>query len=363
MVYDVIIIGAGIAGSSSAYFLNKAGLKVLVLEKNKICSGGSNSAGAFISPKISKPSLYKDYLNHAFLFSTNFYKENFPKIFHQCGLIKIPLDKEDMKKCKTYESSMQIEWKYDQQEKHYYFPQAGFIPPKEICHALLKDIEVKENYKVKSITRKTNWIVDNFKSKNIILATGSDPSLLNLPYIKTKNIAGYRYDTKFEDMQKLKSNQHKNLSISACHNDKVMIGATHILKTSSIEEEAIKDSQKLLEKANKMIPLKSLEILATYSGYRNVTFDYFPIVGEIIDHETTLIKYPYIQKGSKVPTKNFITYPNLYIHSALGSRGFVFAPYNAKLLTDLIINQKQINNKLSTTRLFIKWARKRLNKE
>ena len=159
-------------------------------------------------------------------------------------------------------------------------------------------------------------------------------------------------------MQKLKTNQYKNLSISACHNDKVMIGATHILKTSSIEEEAIKDSQKLLEKANKMIPLKNLEILASYSGYRNATFDYFPIVGEIIDHEATLIKYPYIQKGSKVPTKNFITYPNLYIHSALGSRGFVFAPYNAKLLTDLIINQKQINNKLSTTRLFIKWARK-----
>ena len=43
--FDVIIIGAGVAGSSAAYDLGKAGLKVLVLEKEKLpryktCGGG-----------------------------------------------------------------------------------------------------------------------------------------------------------------------------------------------------------------------------------------------------------------------------------------------------------------------------------
>ena len=37
--WDVIIIGGGIIGVSTAYFLAKQNLKVLVLEKNKIGQG------------------------------------------------------------------------------------------------------------------------------------------------------------------------------------------------------------------------------------------------------------------------------------------------------------------------------------
>jgi sarcosine oxidase subunit beta len=38
---DVIIIGGGVMGCGSAYHLAKAGLSVVVLEKNELCSGGS----------------------------------------------------------------------------------------------------------------------------------------------------------------------------------------------------------------------------------------------------------------------------------------------------------------------------------
>jgi len=74
--------------------------KVLLLEKDIICSGGSSAAGAFLSPKLSKPSAYKDYINDAFDYSLKFYEDNFPHIFKRCSLHKFPHDREDFKRLK-----------------------------------------------------------------------------------------------------------------------------------------------------------------------------------------------------------------------------------------------------------------------
>ncbi len=321
-----------------------------MLEKNTICSGGSYPAGAFLAPKISKPSPYKNYLNDAFLFSTSFYKKAFPELFYQCGLKKIPLDETDIKRCKSYEPF--IEFPYTKEKDNYFFPDAGIINPVKLCHALLKDIDVKENYHVKDI--------DNLSCKHLIIAVGSDKLPIEIPYIQTKNIAGYRYDVKFDHDTNQKFNIHKNLSISAYHNNGVAIGATHIKPNhlTNLKMQADNDTFGLLEKAQKLQPLKNLEVLKTYSGYRNATFDYFPIVGELIDHKCTLEKYPYIKTGAKVPTKKYDRIKGVYIHGALGSRGFVYAPYNAKLLTDLIIDNHDIQDNLSSVRLFKKWAKK-----
>jgi len=91
-----------------------------------------------------------------------------------------------------------------------------------------------------------------------------------------------------------------------------------------------------------------------------MTFDYFPIVGKLIDSKTTLQKYPYIKKGTKVPPSKYIYHDNIFIQTALGSRGFVYAPYNAKLLVEFIINKKEIFEKFSPVRLFKKASKIKL---
>ena len=272
-------------------------MSVLVLEKGAICSGGSYPAGAFLSPKISKPSAYKSYLNDAFLFSTNFYKKNFPELFNRCGLQKIPLDEKDIKRCQSYEPF--IEFSFSKSGDNYFFPDAGIINPVKICQALLKDIEVKENYEVKNITYDSLYQIDNFQAKNLILATGSDKLPINLPYLKTKNIAGYRYDVSFDNFQKQTHNMHKDLSISSYHESIVAVGATHIKESevTNLEQQAKDDSHKLLIKAQKLLPMQNLTILKTYTGYRNSTLDYFPIVGKLIDYAQTIKNYPSIKKG------------------------------------------------------------------
>ena len=46
---DVLIIGGGIAGILSAYFLHQAGVKYVLVEKNTICSGTTQNTTAKIT--------------------------------------------------------------------------------------------------------------------------------------------------------------------------------------------------------------------------------------------------------------------------------------------------------------------------
>jgi len=355
--YDAIIIGGGIAGASVAYMLKKESLDILVLEKNKIASGDSQAAGAFLSPKISKPSPYKEYLNRAFSFTTNFYKENFSNLFNQCSLLKLPLDEDDALRLKSYEPYIDI--RYSKQKEGYLLLDAGIIEPKALIEQMLNGIEVLEDYRVDKITYKDDlWRVDNFCAKYLIIAVGSAKMPIDLPYIGTKRVGGYRYDISFNGMQKIKHNIHKDISISAYHNGRVIVGAPHIRSGTNLEDAASNDSYLLLQKAQKILPFETPRVIRYYTGYRLATFDYFPIIGEVVDHKATLEKYPYISKGSKVPSPKYIYYPNLYIHTALGSRGFVFAPYNGMILSKKILKNEQIDERLSTVRLFKKWARR-----
>ena len=101
--YDTIIIGAGIAGASTAYALTQKGQSVLVFDKKGIASGGSGAAGAFVSPKIGKGSPLQKLTNEAFEYAKEFYLSTCPTLFHQTGVIRIPKDEEDAQKFSAYE--------------------------------------------------------------------------------------------------------------------------------------------------------------------------------------------------------------------------------------------------------------------
>ena len=355
---DVIVTGAGIAGASTAFALKKRGLRVLVLEKASVCSGSSGAAGAFLSPKMSKPSPYKTYLNRALAYALNFYANHFPDLLYKNGLLKLPLDAEDIRRCKGYEPFIDFPW--EKRGDAYFFPEAGLIPAKELCEALLQDIDVRENVTVEKIVHDDEmWHVnDTYRAKHLILATGDIQEPITLPSLKTKKIGGYRYDVTFHEDEKCTYNIHKEVSVSTYIEEHIIVGATHIRGDVDLQSAADADQFELIRKAQELLPMPSLKILNSYTGYRRFSFDYFPFVGLVVDEEATLKKYPYIQTGAKVPMEKYIYRPNLYIHTALGSRGFVFAPWNAEMLADAICVQKSIQQQLLPALRFQKWARK-----
>ena len=72
---DVCIIGAGLVGITSAYFLADSNLKVAILERNKVCSHVSGHSTAKIT---SQHNLFYDYLINSYGkdFAKNYLKAN-----------------------------------------------------------------------------------------------------------------------------------------------------------------------------------------------------------------------------------------------------------------------------------------------
>lgn len=363
--YHTIIIGAGIAGASIAHALTQKSQKVLVVEKIAIANGGSGSAGAFVSPKIGKISPLHTLTNQAFDYAKDFYLTNTKEHFHQTGVVRIPKDSDDEKRFfDSYEQFNQNRYITLTKERlktmgiasdfdSFYFDEAGDCDAIAVCEALLEGIDVVIE-DIKEIYQKDNlWCVGEHKSLNLIIATGYESDLVDLDYMGISGTWGSRGD--FYSNYPLSISMHQSISIGANQNGVIKIGATHqkdIKKAIPCKQEDIKE---LIDKSSLLIDTTTLRLKELFCGMRAGSKDYFPLVGKVVDTEYMLNNYPNILKGAKPPLKHI---ENLFIFNGLGGRGFVFAPLMAKILSELIVDNKKVDSRVNPDRLFLKWSRR-----
>ncbi|GIU00625.1 hypothetical protein TSL6_11310 [Sulfurovum sp. TSL6] len=362
--YDCIIIGAGVAGASTAYALTQKGQDVLVLDKNGIASGGSGAAGAFVSPKIGKGSPLQTLTNTSFSFAKDFYLSTCPSLFHQTGVIRIPKDEADAKKFTEYEpfnENRYAKYKTEQLQAQgiavefdsFFFPEAGVCDAKEICEDLLSNIEVVK-YEAKQITQKDGlWCIGEYSAESLVLATGYESDLADLRYMGIKGTWGTRGD--FASQLSLDVSMHQSMSVGANVDGIIKLGATHEKEVK--EPVPCQKGQALLlkEKASSLIDTSDLELKEVFCGMRAGSKDYFPLVGKVIDVPFMLETYPAVIRGAK-PEMKYID--NLFVCNGLGGRGFVFAPLMAKILSECIVEEKEVDVRVDPDRLFLKWCRK-----
>lgn len=359
--YDTVVIGAGIAGCSAAYFLHKAGQKVLAIDKNGIASGGSGAAGAFLSPKIGANLPLKQLSDRAFDFSIDFYKQNFPQYFHSTGIIRIPKSEKDYMKIEQFDLpqshntlstkellNRNIKSKFDAIE----FVDAGVCDSKELCEALINDIETKicdvPNIKFDG----EFWHIDDLISKNIILATGYENNLIEMRYMSIEGIWGNRAD--FTSSLALENTFHEGFSASANINGVIKLGATHELDVKCTQPCNSEKADELIGLASEFIDCSNFKLKELFCGMRASNRDYTPVVGSVIDVEQ-MLECPNILNGRKYP---LVHYKNLFVLNALGARGYVFAPYCANELANYIVGGTEIDTILNPDRLFWNWIRK-----
>lgn len=365
--YDVIIIGAGVAGCSSAYFLKEKGLKVLVLDRAGIAKvGGSSAAGAFVSPKIGKGSSLQTLTNEAFEFAKNFYLEHFPQHFKQTGVIRIPKDELDAESFVQYEQhdNSKRQWLDEsslsnigikKSKKSFLFDEAGVCDAPAMCEALLEGIAYAQ-YEVKSLSYEEGaWRVGKYEASKLILATGYENKFFDMRYMGVKGTWGTRGD--YETALDLNVSMHKKISVSANIDGIVKIGATHEKEVNTCIQCGEEPLKGLFSIASEMVDTSDFKLKKTFCGMRAGSKDYFPLVGSVIDVNEVLAQQPKLVRGERLKSEAK-EIENLYVCNGLGGRGFVFAPLMGKMLAENIVEGKAIDERVNPQRLFLKWCRK-----
>ena len=365
--YDIIVVGAGISGCSSAYFLKQKGLKVLVLDRAGVATaGGSAAAGAFVSPKIGKGSTLQKLTNEAFEFAKDFYSEHFPEHFNQTGVVRIPKDDEDAQKFFEYEQydTSSRQWLEEKRLREigikkskdsFLFDEAGVCDAPKMCKALLEGIDYIQ-YNVKSLNYEDKmWSIGEYEAKKLILATGYENKFFDMRYMGVKGTWGSRGD--YETKLNLNLSMHKNISVSANIDGIIKIGATHEKEVNACVKCGANPLKELFATASEMVDTSDFKLKEIFCGMRSGAKDYFPLVGSVIDVSSMLEEHPKLVRGEKLkeePKK----IDNLYVLNGLGGRGFVFAPLLGKMLAENIVEGKDVDSRVNPDRLFLKWCRK-----
>lgn len=371
-LYDVLIIGAGINGCCSAYTLAQAGLKVAVIDQDGIASGGSGAAGAFISPKISKAGELKSIMTQAHAEALAFYTTHFPKFTLVKPLLHIANNPKEGEKVDAF--------KHETHLKHstiphsiqtllsdealnassIYFDIGAVVDAQGVCNTMTEGIDFF-NLKVEKLIRDGDmWKIGDLRAKHLVLTIGAYPKLLPINYVGLRGIWGHRID--IETSTHIPCILHHHVSISPTSKGGIVaIGATHDVHYSPFSGEHYDIEQgraQLLEKASKTLKLNNINILNDYMGLRSGSNDYLPMLGNLVDADATLEKYPHIRHGERVDPSEYIYYPNVTMINGSGGYGFVLAPYLAKRLKEFIVDGNAMDPILSPSRFFPRWAKR-----
>ncbi|MEA2111495.1 MAG: FAD-dependent oxidoreductase [Campylobacterota bacterium] len=372
-MFDIAIIGAGISGCSSAYFLTQSGLSVALIDESGIAAGGSGAAGAFVSPKFVKSGPVKDVSEAAFTYAMQFYKEHFSdatKFSELLHLANSELSNDRVKYFKehttftqanTNEECFNLLTPYAKEFEHITLKECALVDSHKVCQGLAKDATFFKLH-VNSVRYENGlYDVEGIEAKKVILTTGAHKHLVNMPYFTPRAIFGHRINIKTSTHNPV--NIHQFVSISKSIDDDIIaIGATHDVHYNLLESDVAYDYEagraELLQRAQKSIALKDIEVLEDHIGMRSASIDHLPLVGAVVDAKKTVEKLPEILRGKKYNADEYEYFNNLYTINGVGGYGFVLGPYLAQILCDHIVSNEVIDTRLLPSRFLRRYIKK-----
>ena len=334
---DILIIGGGITGLTSAYFLKDTNKKITLIDKSQVSSGITAKTTAKIT--YLQQDIYRKLTNiHGKYIAKKYYdsqKEAIAKILKiikdnniECDLEKVSSILFTTNNISKLTQEKEILLNYGEKIKPYQdnFIKEGFIVdntytfnPIKYLNSLKRIIEEKlsiyENTMATSIKKQdNNYIVETNKgiinSKIIILACHYPFFIIpNLFPLKTYIEREYVCSSKIEDPKKITMiNIDENLYSLRYYKNYLIYGSNDHRLTSKIDYQ--KNYQKSIEDFNNNFNKQPEYIWMNQDIISN---DYLPFIGKLKD--------------------------NLYISTAYNTWGMTNATIGAKIITDLILNR------------------------
>jgi len=372
LTYDTAIIGAGINGCATAYFLVQGGEKVALIDRESIAAGGSGAAGAFISPKFSKGGPLKELMEESYLFSLSLYRDRFPDLIRIAPLIHFAKFPDENEKVRAFKETTMLPLLSEMPEapltpeteafEHVVLAESGLVDAQGVCGRMAEGADFYRQ-DVDIIKYEDGvWHVGEVRAKRVVLATGAFRPVVAMPHISLRAVWGHRIDIRTSTP--LPCHLHQFVSIAATDAEGFgAIGATHDVHYNPVTSGAPYDLEQgraqLLENAAKTVVLENVEVLRDYTGLRSGSNDYYPLLGRVADADASLAKCPELSKGVKTGSDGLVYYPGLYMINGTGGYGFVMGPLLAQRLASYLLHGDALPGALDPTRFLYRWAKQK----
>ena len=370
--HHAVVVGAGIAGITTAWSLSMRGWTVDVIERNKlVAQGGSGNPQGVVMPRISLgQGAESEFYDVAFLNAVrqlDKLKNKYPVLdWKQGGVLQLDSSERIKKQIEKLDCASELAQSIlaeaaseiagiEIESQALYFPQAGWIDPVQLCDLLLKDagdnIRLHTNTEIGSIQYVDNyWELrdDNqvtiLKSEAVILANaGSVNEFTQTSFLPLDNARGQI------SIIPMTSNSEK-LSCAICHdgyilpesNSEHVIGASFITGDVSAESRSDEDRENIsqLRKSLPNLFSEDISVINSRASMRATTADRLPLIGPVADVKFFDDNYSDLHKGkpaSKYPSAKYLD--GLYINAGHGARGLTSAFLSAEIIASQLNNE------------------------
>lgn len=348
-LYDAGIIGGGVIGLSTAYYLSKSGLRVAVFESGKTGSGSSRAAAGMLGAHTETEE------NDAFF---KFAKESqalYPELAQDLllesgidiqlqynGMYKLAMTAEEAVSLKKRaELEPDVEW----HSKEYVLKNEpdliaaihgalriekdGQVSPVLLCEALKQAIlqmngKIYENTPVYKINR---FNISNYEIKtaqgdylceSLVLANGAWSSCILEDFARNAAVHPVKGECLSVSLQGCKLSStvfHESCYLVPKLDGKIVIGAT-MENGNWNQEPTIKGISALMEKAKKIMPvIEHAHFHKAWAGLRPGSIDGKPYIGRLS------------------------SMPNLFVAAGHYRNGILLAPRTGVMIRDLFLNR------------------------